>query len=65
MLFAVHLIQKVIQGDGAGMIEYLGIPRAEQKPGGIQRIGIKKRESRLKTLLESRILLRVLFRLYE
>ena len=64
-MFAVHLIQKVIQGDGAGMIEYLRVLCAEQKPGGIQRIGIKKRESRLKTLLESRIPLRVLFRLYE
>ena len=64
-MFAVHLIQKVIQGDGAGMIEYLRIPRAEQEPGGVHGVSIKKRECRLKTLLESRIPLRVLFRLYE
>ena len=54
-LFVLQVIQKGIQGNRAGMIDDLGIFRAEQEPGGVHGVGIEKRECRQQTPLQSRI----------
>ena len=54
-LFLFQVVQKGIQGNRAGMIDDLGIFRAEQEPGGIHGVGIEEWKCRQQALLQSRI----------
>ena len=45
-LLPFQVVQKGVQGNRAGVIDDLGIFRAEQEPGGVHGVGIEKGKCR-------------------